>query len=170
MRSIGPGAESEVMPIKRAFQSCARLLGALEGRIETMFSRCPFPPASYDWDPCLMEVLPDRQAYFVKPGNSILWPPTNGFQTWVEGMLDRGKSFLVIGGCTLNSCVRVSAVEVQKRFASAGLQVVVDLSLCGGRTGNYRPSSEFGGLSSVASAIEEMASAGVRVVPRLPWA
>jgi nicotinamidase-related amidase len=163
MRSIGPDAESEVAPIRWAFRNCARVIRGIKGRIETLFSRCPFPPDSYDWDEPLVEVIDPDQHYFVKPGNNILWPRTNGFREWVIDLLARGKTTLVLGGCTLNSCVRVSAVEVQRCFADHGLQVVVDLSLCGGRRGNYVESSEFSGRSSVAAAIQEMISAGVRV-------
>jgi hypothetical protein len=81
----------------------------------------------------------------------------------VEDLLARGKTRLILGGCTLNSCVRVSAVETRRLFADRGLRVVVDLGLCGSRLGNYAPSAEFGGLSSVESAVREMRVAGVRV-------
>ncbi|MHC4945434.1 MAG: hypothetical protein ACYTG7_20675, partial [Planctomycetota bacterium] len=142
MRSIGPEAEEEVMPIRLAFRNCGRVLQRIKGRMEIMFSRCPFPPGSYDWDRRVAESIDAKQLYFVKPGNSILWPLTNGFRTWVDCLLERGKKHLIIGGCTLNSCVRVSAVEVQRSFSGRGLQVVVDLGLCGGRTRNYIKSSE----------------------------
>ena len=46
------------------------------------------------------------------------------------------------------------------------MQVVVDLSLCGARTGNYARSEMFGGRSSVESAVREMMAAGVRVMAR----
>lgn len=166
MQSIG---RTEVKPIKHAFQNCAHVVKEMRGQMEIMFSRCPFPPGSYDWDAGLASVLDSRQSYFIKPGNSILWPPTNGFRAWVDGLLARGKNHLVIGGCTLNSCVRVSAVEVQRAFSDKGLRTIVDLSLCGARLGNYVQSPEFHGLSSVDAAAREMASAGVRVVPRLSW-
>jgi nicotinamidase-related amidase len=166
MRSIG---SAEVMPIRQAFHHCAHVVGAMRGRMEILFSRCPFPPGSYDWDQQIATVLDVRQPYFIKPGNSILWPPTNGFRNWVDGLLARGKDHLIFGGCTLNSCVRVSAVEVQHAFAELGLKTVVDLSLCGARRGNHVRSPEFGGLSSVEAAVREMVSAGVRVVPRLSW-
>jgi len=169
MRSIGQNAEREVLPIRMAFRNCAQRLQTDAGRTEKMFSRCPFPFDSYGWDRHLEALLHERQPYFVKPGNSILWPPTNGFATWVEGLLNRGKSNLVFGGCTLNSCVRISAIEVQQRFAGRGLQVLVDLSLCGGRASNYMRSPEFGGRSSSEAAIREMQSAGVQVVPQLAW-
>jgi nicotinamidase-related amidase len=169
MRSIGPAGESEVMPIRLAFEKCGRMLQRIEGRVETLFSRCPFPPGSYDWDERVSDRIDAGQLYFVKPGNSILWPPTNGSADWVDGLLDRGKTVLVMGGCTLNSCVRVSAVEIQRRFSDRGLQVVVGLPLCGGRTSNYVKSAEFKGMSSVEAAVREMESAKVRVVPDLKW-
>jgi len=93
-----------------------------------------------------------------------LWPPTNGFASWVESLLHKGKRTLVMGGCTLNSCVRVSAREVQERFSKDGIQVVVDLSLSGARLANYIPTSQFSGKSSVHAAIVEMGDSGVNVV------
>jgi len=169
MRSIGQNAEREVMPILLAFRRCVQRLQEDAGRTETMFSRCPFPADSYCWDRELEGLIHERQPYFVKPGNSILWPPTNGFKTWVDGLIDRDKTALVFGGCTLNSCVRISAIEVQQRFASRGLQVLVDLSLCGGRRSNYIRSAEFGGRSSAEAAVREMQAAGVLVASSLDW-
>lgn len=169
MRSMGPSGDREVRPIRLAFDNCARLLRARYRRLETMFTRCPFPPESYDWDERLDGILADSQLYFVKPGNSIMWPPTNGFAEWVEGLLARGKHTLVMGGCTLNSCLRVSASETQRRFRADALRVVVDLSLCGARTRNYVESPVFGGRSSVESAMREMAACGVAVAERVEW-
>jgi nicotinamidase-related amidase len=169
MRSIGPTGPSEVEPIGRAFARCAALLAAWGDRIETVFTRCPFPPESYAWDARVAAVIHPARPYFVKPGNSALWPPTNGFARWAEGLLDRGLGTLVIGGCTLNSCVRVSAVETRQLLGGRGLQVVVDLDLCGARTANYLRSPLFGGRSSVASAVEEMSAAGVRVAQQVSW-
>jgi hypothetical protein len=169
MRSAGAGADTEVAPIRLAFDHCARLLAALDSRVETMFTRCPFPPDSYDWDERLSGVVDDSQLYFVKPGNSVLWPPTNGFRRWVEHLIQGGKKALVMGGCTLNSCLRVSALETRRCFADRGFRVAVDLSLAGARTSNYVPSELFGGMSAVESAVREMTAAGVRVAPQVTW-
>jgi hypothetical protein len=169
MRSAGAGADVEVAPIRLAFESCARLLGQLDRRVETMFTRCPFPPDSYGWNESLGEVIDDSQLYFVKPGNSVLWPPTNGFSNWADDLARRGKTTLVMAGCTLNSCLRVSAVETQRCFADRGLRVAVDLSLAGARASNYVGSELFGGMSAVESAVREMIAAGVRVAPQVTW-
>ncbi len=170
MQSAGAGAETEVAPIRLAFEHCARLLRELDPRVETMFTRCPFPPDSYGWDERLREVVDDSQLYFVKPGNSVLWPPTNGFSKWAGHLARRNKTTLVMGGCTLNSCLRVSAVETQRCFADRGLRVAVDLSLAGARASNYVRSELFGGMSAVESAVREMIAAGVRVAPQVAWA
>jgi len=167
--SVGADAESEVEPIRLAFEHCGALLDRGRTHIETMFTRCPFPPDSYDWDERIARVVDVSQLYFVKPGNSALWPPTNGFQEWLDDLVQRGKSTLVIGGCTLNSCVRVSAVESQQYAGFRGLQIVVDLHLCGARTSNYLRSPMFGGVSSVESAVREVIAAGVRVAQRVRW-
>jgi hypothetical protein len=74
-----------------------------------------------------------------------------------------------MGGCTLNSCVRVSSIETRHLAAPRGLGVIVDLGLCGARRGNYIPSAEFNGLSSVEEAVREMSAAGVRVTGHVAW-
>jgi hypothetical protein len=169
MQSLGANADLEVGPIRLAFDNCARLLYKLRGRVETMFTRCPFPPGNYQWDERLHPVIKDSQLYFIKPGNSVMWPPTNGFREWVRGLLTHGKKILVMGGCTLNSCVRVSSSDVMEFFRGYGLGVVVDLSISGARIGNFIPSSQYGGLSSVDSAIRHMKEAGVQVVRYVNW-
>jgi len=171
MRSFGDGAQAErqVAPIRAAFEGCARLLRRARLGAEAMLTRCPFPPESYDWDDRVAELVDRTQLYFVKPGNSVLWPTTNGFREWVDLLLEQGRSTLVMGGCTLNSCLRVSSVEVQRELGPRGLQVVVDLSAAGARLESYAPSGRYGGLSSVESAVEEMIAAGVRVAARTAW-
>jgi nicotinamidase-related amidase len=161
MRSIGPGGERDVEPIRRGFEACARRVASSPEGAPLMVSRCPFPPGSYGWDPAVAEVLAPDQPYFIKPGNSILWPPDNGFRRWVSSLLEAGCRRLVIGGCTLTSCVRVSAVETQRAFGEAGLEVVVDLDLSAARADNYRPSHLFGGRSPVEAATDEIREAGV---------
>jgi len=169
MRSIGFRAEQDVAPIRLAFDRCAAVLHRLYGGLEIMFSRCPFPPESYEWYEPLMDILDSLQPYFIKPGNSILFPRTNGFREWIHQCIDDGKRSLVIGGCTLNSCVRVSSMEIQALFPLNRLQVIVDVSLCGARGRNYLPSPEFGGDSAVVSAVEQMTDAGVAVVSGVQW-
>ena len=169
MQSMGAEATAEVEPIAAAFKNCSRLLKEIYGRREIMFTRCPFPPNSYDWDDCLAEIINDKQLYFIKPGNSVLIPPFNGFKEWVERCIEYGKNTLVIGGCTLNSCVRVSSVETRRYFKSMNFRIVVDLSICGARTRNYLPSPLYNGLSAVESAIQQMVAAGVQVVRRTEW-
>ena len=94
---------------------------------------------------------------------------TNGYKEWVEDLIISGKKTLVMGGCTLNSCLRVSAIETRRCFRNAGLDVVVDLSLAGARTSNYMISSLFTGMSSVEFAIREMSDAGVKVAALVDW-
>jgi nicotinamidase-related amidase len=167
MQSIGSIGPLEVMPVRLAFENCARLLKAIYQRSEVMFTRCPFPPDSYDWDERFEGIIDAGQHYFIKPGNSVLRPSSNGFREWLEGVISRGKTTLVMGGCTLNSCVRVSAVEIMKNFRNSGLDVIVDLSLCGARATNYANSAQFGGISPVETAIREMAANSVTVTERV---
>ena len=169
MQSIGVNAELEVKPIQLAFENCAKFLDKNHRLVETMFTRCPFPPFSYDWDDAFTGIIDARQLYFIKPGNSILFPNTNGFREWLEKLINNGKKILVIGGCTLNSCVRKSSIEIQKYIKNRNLQIIVDLSLSGARTSNYLHSPLYAGLSAVESAIREMVREGVRVAQRVYW-
>jgi nicotinamidase-related amidase len=169
MLSLGPSGERETLPIRRAFDSCARLLESVYRRVEVMFTRCPFPPESYDWDQRLEGILDTGQTYFIKPGNNVLMPPTNGFREWVAALMGKGIKTLVMGGCTLNSCLRVSACAVREAFSMEGLDVVVDLSLCGARASNYLGSPQFDGMSAVESAILQMQAAGVVVAESVDW-
>jgi hypothetical protein len=166
---MGPIGELEVTPIRLAFDNCAGLLKAVYQRVEVMFTRCPFPPESYGWDERLDEIIDSGQFYFIKPSNNVLLPRTNGYREWVEGLIRCGKKTLVMGGCTLNSCLRVSAIETRRCFQNGVLDVVVDLSLAGARTSNYANSSQFGGLSSVEFAMREMTEAGVKVAELVEW-
>jgi len=169
MRSIGANADVDIKPIESAFNNCCKLLKKVYGNIDTMFTRCPFPPDSYDWHDPLVEVIDESQRYFIKPGNSVMFPPTNGFQRWVERCFDGPKTTLVLGGCTLNSCLRVSSMETFRFFKNRSLQVVVDLSLSGARLRNFKNSSNHGGRSAVESAIHQMMDAGVQVVRHVNW-
>ncbi len=169
MQSIGAQAESDVAPIQLAFNSCAAFLKQFYRRMDIMFTRCPFPPESYLWEHQLANIIDPSQLYFIKPGNSVLFPPLNGFRQWVNKGIDRGKRFLIMGGCTLNSCIRVSAMESQAHFIDNQLQVVVDLRLCGARARNFKSSAMYGGLSAVESAIHQMQTAGIEVVSGIEW-
>ncbi len=169
LQSMGAYADREAAPIRLAFDNCARFLSGQAGKLEKMFSRCPFPPDSFDWDERFASIIGNDRPYFIKPGNSMFWPPTNGFAEWVDGLVGRGKKTLLMGGCTLNSCVRVTAMDTQQRFADRGLQVVVVLSLSGARTSNYLRSPRFGGISAVELAVRDMIGAGVVILPDVSW-
>jgi len=169
LRSLGPGGEQQVMPIRLAFENCARLLQSGCRPVEVMYTRCPFPPESYGWDERLEGIIEPGQPYFIKPGNNVLQPAANGFRQWLQSRISAGMKTLVFGGCTLNSCVRVSALETVAMFRDLGLMVIVDLGISGARTGNYAASSLFGGISPVASAIREMHGCGVRLAEKVEW-
>ena len=169
MHSIGYGGEREVIPIRSAFGNCSAFLTRYYGQMEIMFTRCPFPVDSYGWAGRLSDILDRDQLYFIKPGNSVLFPHTNGFSQWVSRCIDHGKKTLIMGGCTLNSCVRVSSIETSRKFRNRNLQVAVDLSLSGARTKNYISSPAFNGLSAVESAVAQMLDEGIQVVRQIEW-
>lgn len=166
---LGPVGDMEAMPIRLAFDNCARLLEAVYGRVETMFSRCPFGPQSYRWDDKLETILDADQPYFIKPSNNLFMPENNGYREWLEALIEGGMRTLVMGGCTLNSCLRVSAVATRNAISSDKLEVVVDLGLCGARTSNYLNADQFGGISPVEAAMREMTANGVSVAGQVAW-
>lgn len=169
MQSIGPGGDMDVLPIRTAFENCSAFLTQHYGQMEIMFTRCPFPADSYGWAGQLSGILDRDQLYFIKPGNSVLFPHTNGFREWVGRCMDHGIKTLIMGGCTLNSCIRVSSIETARKFRDRNLQVVVDLSLSGARTQNYVSSPAFNGLSAVESAVAQMRDEGIQVVRQIEW-
>jgi nicotinamidase-related amidase len=169
MWRLGPVGDMEVMPIQLAFDNCARLLETVYGRVEAMFSRCPFSAESYGWDDKLDAILDEDQLYFIKPSNNLFMPESNGYNEWLEALIEGGIRTLVMGGCTLNSCLRVSAVATRNAFPRESLEVVVDLSLCGARTSNYLNAEQFGGFSPVEAAMREMTASGVSVAGQVVW-
>lgn len=169
MWGMGPAGVLEVIPIQAAFANCASLLAAIYHRLEVMFTRCPFPPQSYGWDDGLETVIDPAQHYFIKPGNNVLLPRGNGFRGWVRALIANGRKKLVMGGCTLNSCLRVSAQETRNNFLNEGLEVIVDLSLCGARARNYAKSPVFKGMSAVEAAIREMSASGIVMAEQVEW-
>jgi len=169
MWRLGPIGDMEVMPIRLAFDNCARLLEAVYRRVEVMFTRCPFSPESYSWDEALEGIIEDDQLYFLKPSNNLLMPESNGYREWLEALTEVGIRTLVMGGCTLNSCLRVSAVATRNVIPREKLEIVVDLSLCGARASNYLNSDQFGGMSPVEAAMREMSACGVTVAERVVW-
>lgn len=128
--------DEEVEPIKKTFENCASLLGSGLRHVPLLMTRCPFEGSDFELYDSLTSVVDKYQRYVIKPGNSVMHAV--GFRNWIENnLLKQGINTLVIGGCTTTSCVRVSSVQTQKAFASKGLQVVVDLNLCGARKRNY---------------------------------
>ena len=168
-RSLGSEGDQEVMPVEAVFANCVDLLKTIYRRTQVMFTRCPFPPDSFGWDERFEGVIDADQYYFIKPGNCVLLPETNGFRERLENMIDRGMKTLVMGGCTLNSCLRISSLEVLSAFRDTGLNIIVDLSLCGARASNYGNTKQFGGISAVEMAIKQMTDEGVKVAEGVKW-
>lgn len=169
MKSMGLSGKKEVGPIKTAFLNIVELLKKQSNHLDCMFTRCPFPPESYNWAEPLSEILDPRQSYFLKPGNNAFYPATNGYRLWLDHNLKSGKNYVIIAGCTLNSCVRVSARETARYLKNSDLQVVVDLNLCGARRSNYLPNPDFNGLSSIEAAVQEMRHYGIIVTNGLDF-
>lgn len=150
----------EIETLKAAFERVGNFLRGPHPQLVAA-TICPFW-RSYDrkiFDP-LHDLLKDVPT-FEKPDNDVFEAP--GWDEWVRKTIaEKSIRRIVIGGCTLNSCVRVSAMQCAIRLADTGVQVCVDVSLCGARASNYT-GREYGGLSSVDSAIAQMRSVGVTV-------
>lgn len=128
--------DDEVEPIKKSFENCASLLGSGLRNVPVLMTRCPFEGRDFELHDSLTSVVDQNQSFVIKPSMSVIH--AHGFGQWVEtALLGKGINTLVIGGCTTTSCVRVSSIKTQKAFASRGLQVVVDLNLCGARKRNF---------------------------------
>eukprot|EP00899_Mesostigma_viride_P024168 jgi/Mesvir1/4936/Mv15926-RA.1 len=77
----------------------------------------------------------EQATCFHKPDTNIVDNPT--FVEWMDSRIQgRDVSTLVIGGCTVTSCVRVSSIAI-KRYWQDRLNVIVDMSICGARSSNY---------------------------------
>lgn len=127
--------DEEVEPIKKSFENCAKLLRSGLKNVPLLMTLCPFPGSDFELDDSLTSVVGKNQRYVIKPSTSVM--NARGFREWLEEeLLKQGINTLVVGGCTTTSCVRVSSIRTQKAFGHKGLQVVVDLGLCGARKKN----------------------------------
>ena len=143
---------AEVQPLRSAFDRVATLLPKLSTDVRLLVTQCLFPTA-YDFAlyPPVSDALEARDPAtikrVIKPGNSILHArgATQWFDEFAASSAD-GVPTVVFGGCTLTSCVRVSATDLCERYAGSTsssassqrrLNVCVDLSLCAARASNY---------------------------------
>ena len=194
MSGIG---KADVEPILSAYDNVSALLPTLSSSVRLLVTQCPFPtPSDFDFYPPFRDALVGREGVtkVIKPGNSVL--RAAGAIQWFDSIVADGIKSVVITGCTLTSCVRVSAIDVHQRYAKwSGLQTTVDLSLCGARADNYRkrcPSclhdylrgshwhsttnscqcdADDAGfmMSPVDKAINDLTSLGVNVVESFDW-
>mmetsp|Transcript_29829 Transcript_29829/g.65190 ORF Transcript_29829/g.65190 Transcript_29829/m.65190 type:complete len:309 (-) Transcript_29829:88-1014(-) len=171
-------------PIRQAISRTHKLLlrfqdGTLAPPSMMLTTRCPYSGSDFklDYEVSCLEDTP----FVIKPSTNVML--AEGFHAWMLSAIQtKGIKTLVVGGCTTTSCVRVSSAAVQKEFANQGLQVVVDLSLCGAREDNYLPTADLDpvlrkiygeeackGRSAVDLAVLQMRSAGVQVVESYTW-
>jgi len=143
---------TEVQPLHLAFDRVAALLPKLSTDVHVLVTQCLFPTA-YDFAlyPPVNDALAARDETtikrVIKPGNSIL--QARGAPQWFDEFVassNDGVPTVVFGGCTLTSCVRVSALDLCKRYTDKlsklstsprRLNVCVDLNLCAARASNY---------------------------------
>jgi nicotinamidase-related amidase len=150
---------SEVVHIKEAFLRASKLVRSHSFQLvdpPMIVTRCPFPPEDVEFDDCFEGSLDSLQC-LLKPGNSVFLDPK--FKEWLEDQLRQGVRTLVVGGCTTNSCVRVSAIDMKKVFGDR-VEVIVDLNLCGARVESK---------GRVQEACHEMMQVGVQIVHGYDW-
>ncbi|CAH1258600.1 Hypp2042 [Branchiostoma lanceolatum] len=182
--------ETKAEHIRQSFTRCANLLVKLKKDVPVLLSRSAIGGYDLDWAEEVGEIV-SAKAYpsVLKPDTDIL--EAAGFAEWLGKVMRSGVSTLMVGGCTTTSCVRVWSSHIQRSFSSRGLQVVVDLSLCGARDCNYVPRCQacldkymmYGtdstcdrcatpGVSTVSpvdNAVEDMRKSGVQVVQQFDW-
>eukprot|EP01105_Mastigella_eilhardi_P006686 TRINITY_DN1822_c0_g1_i1.p2 TRINITY_DN1822_c0_g1~~TRINITY_DN1822_c0_g1_i1.p2 ORF type:complete len:237 (+),score=93.33 TRINITY_DN1822_c0_g1_i1:60-713(+) len=181
------GAAEQVAPIRAAFARAAALLasGVLPRKgAAVLCTRCPFwSQRDFAYDESVAARLAGAPC-FIKPDNDVF--EADGWHEHMSRWLDRCTAAagaqpglpvarLVVGGCTLTSCVRVSARETQLAYAARGLEVVVDVSLCGARLANYDSASTPThppfriNESPVQCALRQLREVGVHVVHQFDW-
>jgi len=192
----------EVQPLRLAFDRVAAMLPKLSTDVPLLMTYCPFPTAfDFALYPPIGDALASRSAAaikkVIKPGNSILH--AHGAAQWFDDFAANSVDdppTVVLGGCTLTSCIRVSALHLHSRYSDNSasqpkLNICVDLNLCAARASNYvrrchscltryltfygRSSqpctcrSEVDLISPVDKAVSDMRDAGVRVFESFDW-
>jgi len=136
MAGIG---KQDVEPILSTFDKVASFLPKLSEEVRILVTQCPFPSTSdFELYPPINNSLLSRRnvTRVVKPANNVLHAP--GAIQWFDSLVANGIQTVCIAGCTLTSCIRVSATDVHRKYSkSYGLQTCVDLNLCGARASNY---------------------------------
>ncbi|XP_078689698.1 uncharacterized protein LOC144920976 isoform X1 [Branchiostoma floridae x Branchiostoma belcheri] len=126
----------EVQQIREAYDRCVDVLRVTQ-HIPTLVTRTPFPGPDGELDDRIKSITQERGIECLsKPGNSVLHAV--GFVKWMEERIRNGSRIIVMGGNTTTSCVKTSSVAIARAFRAKGLQVVVDLSMCGARATNHK--------------------------------
>ena len=129
----------DVNAIIKAFQQCSTLLSSIPPDQLLILSQCPFSLSSdFSLDHSISCLRTKKKHKLVlKPGNNIL--DASGFESHLDSLLLAYPELdcIMVGGCTLTSCVRVSSCAVREKYSDR-LSVVVPLELCGARDANYK--------------------------------
>ena len=192
---------AEVEPLRLAFDRVATLLPKLSTDVRLLVTQCPFP-TTFDFalHPPVSDALEARDAAtikrVIKPGNSVL--QARGATQWFDDLAScsvDGVPTVVLGGCTLTSCIRVSALDLYERYCMSTsqprLKVCVDLNLCAARASNYlwrchgcmsrymtfygrgrQPCTCKSGvdlISPVDKTVSDMRAAGIHVYDSFDW-
>lgn len=182
--------DSEILPIKKTFEKCGKVLQNLPSDTPVLMTQCPFINGKdREFDPSVKDIVEERKYPVIyKYDTNIM--DAEGIDQWMKSILDKQVQSLLIGGCTITSCVRVSSINLKRHFLSYPIEIVVDLSLCGARQSNYEKRCRFcmsqymahrdvlcgkcdqAGvelLSPVDKAVESMRASGVKVIESYDW-
>ncbi|KAI6650654.1 hypothetical protein LOD99_7704 [Oopsacas minuta] len=127
-----------VNAIIQAFQRCSLLLRDTPPSSLLIFSLCPFLLSNdFSLDPQVTRYITKEHKLVLKPGNCIL--DADGFESHIDYLLQAHPEVdsILIGGCTLTSCIRVSSCSVYNKYSDR-LRVIVSMELCGARDDNYK--------------------------------
>lgn len=183
-------SDSEIIPIKNAFEKCGKVLQNLPADTPVLMTQCPFLDLEdRDFDPSVKSIVKERKYPVIyKYDTNIM--DADGIDQWMKSILDKQIQTVLIGGCTTTSCVRVSSMNLKRHYLSYPVDFMVDLSLCGARQSNYVKRCRFcmsqymahrdvlcgkcdqAGeelLSPVDKTVESMRAIGVKVTESYEW-
>lgn len=131
--------DHDVVKIKSAFNRCMSLLQDLPPQIPVLLTQIPFDiPDDFEFYGDLKKIVRERHyRTIVKPCKSIM--EAEGIEEWMQDIIKKKISSVMIGGCVTTSCIRVSSIDLFQRYQNVPDRptFIVDLNLCGARVQNY---------------------------------
>ena len=131
--------DGDVTKIKSTFNRCASLLQDLPPQIPVLLTQVPFHnPDDFEFYGAVGKFVHERRyRSVIKPCNDIM--EAEGIEEWMQDIIKKKISSVIIGGCVTTSCIRVSSINLLKRYQNTPDRptFIVDLNLCAARVQNY---------------------------------